>query len=483
MVKRSASSDSVPAARPGSSPVKRRRRSSSSSTSSGVLQELSHAGKEYGPKWNDWPAPRSAMAEARDFIRDIVDNKRSVLIVPDKDADGLSAGTLLYQTLIHMDHPPSLISVHHITKGNNVHSDYERETMHASGAEKIVVLDQGSRPGRSLAPPFDDKKSQGRRVLIVDHHMSDEWPEGSQVLTACQTPPIATAALLTYMFLRDLHPKVYEEEAWRAVVGVIGDLGTSVPKWGTAPWPSELGGVFRKLGSKSFSEAVSGINAPRRTAEYNVPKAWDIMLAARTPADMANNAFLKLCRLDVGDETAKWARTPPKFSPDGKVAVVTVHTGFQVHPVIATRWAGTLGRKSPKLLMVMCANTGFNPDPNKVSFSCRIAASLRNQPEDQQPNLIALLNEYGDRIPGFRERVGGDYARGHKEATGGIIPKDEFNLLLQTMGVPVPGMPSESVKNERGVTPSPKNASGKGKVIDPKQTNGIEKFFKAKPKE
>jgi hypothetical protein len=37
--------------------------------------------------------------------------------------------------------------------------------------------------------------------------------------------------------------------------------------------------------------------------------------------------------------------------------------------------------------------------------------------------LIALLNEYAEAIPGFRERVGNDYARGHKEATGGIIPK------------------------------------------------------------
>jgi hypothetical protein len=38
-------------------------------------------------------------------------------------------------------------------------------------------------------------------------------------------------------------------------------------------------------------------------------------------------------------------------------------------------------------------------------------------------NLIALLTEYGKSIPGFLERVGGDFARGHKEATGGIILK------------------------------------------------------------
>ena len=38
-------------------------------------------------------------------------------------------------------------------------------------------------------------------------------------------------------------------------------------------------------------------------------------------------------------------------------------------------------------------------------------------------NLIALLNEFAATIPGFRERVGNDFARGHQEATGGIIPK------------------------------------------------------------
>jgi hypothetical protein len=33
------------------------------------------------------------------------------------------------------------------------------------------VLDQGSRPGRSLV---SDKEEGSKRVLIVDHHMSDE---------------------------------------------------------------------------------------------------------------------------------------------------------------------------------------------------------------------------------------------------------------------------------------------------------------------
>ena len=40
--------------------------------------------------WADWPAPRSAMYAARAFLDDVIQHKRSVLIVPDKDADGLS---------------------------------------------------------------------------------------------------------------------------------------------------------------------------------------------------------------------------------------------------------------------------------------------------------------------------------------------------------------------------------------------------------
>jgi len=125
-----------------------------------------------------------------------------------------------------------------------------------------------------------------------------------------------------------------------------------------------------------------------------------ILLNAGHPREVANNAFLKLCRLDVNAETERWARTPPRFSIDGQVALITVESGFQsasdystriacwrlitVHPVIATRWAGSLGRKSAKLVMIMCANTEFNPDSSLVSFSCRLSSPLRKLPDDER---------------------------------------------------------------------------------------------------
>jgi hypothetical protein len=65
------------------------------------------------------------------------------------------------------------------------------------------------------------------------------------------------------------------------------------------------------------------------------------MLQARHPKDIADHAYLKLCKIDVKEETEKWARTgklrtygqlltsAPKFTLDGRVAVVTIDTAFQ----------------------------------------------------------------------------------------------------------------------------------------------------------
>lgn len=39
----------------------------------------------------------------------------------------------------------------------------------------VIVLDQGSRGGKSV---IDDREA---RVLVVDHHLSDEFPEGAMV--------------------------------------------------------------------------------------------------------------------------------------------------------------------------------------------------------------------------------------------------------------------------------------------------------------
>ena len=47
------------------------------------------------------------------------------------------------------------------------------------------------------------------------------------------------------MMLRDLHPSV-RQDGWRAVIGVVGDLGANAVKWGDPPWPAELGRALKE---------------------------------------------------------------------------------------------------------------------------------------------------------------------------------------------------------------------------------------------
>ena len=97
------------------------------------------------------------------------------LIVPDKDADGLDAGVIVHRTLVSLGLSPSLIDVHLVGKGSSIHAKEERAAMQSKNPNFIIVVDQGSRP----APPVVD--SPDVRSLIIDHHLSDEFPQDALV--------------------------------------------------------------------------------------------------------------------------------------------------------------------------------------------------------------------------------------------------------------------------------------------------------------
>ena len=65
--------------------------------------------------------------------------------------------------------------MHLITKNTSVHDESERAAMQAKNPKYIIVVDQGSRS----APPIID--SEDTKSLLIDHHLSDEFPEGALV--------------------------------------------------------------------------------------------------------------------------------------------------------------------------------------------------------------------------------------------------------------------------------------------------------------
>ena len=124
------------------------------------------------------------------------------------------------------------------------------------------------------------------------------------------------------------------------------------------------------------------------------------------------------------------------------------------HPLIATRWANHLSSKT--LEIVMCANSGFLPD--KVNFSCRIARVARQR--DPPVDIIAYLKAAADAHPSgtLRERMGEDFARGHVQASGGIVGVKEFEDLMEGLEV--------------GVKPGKREGSGEKGMGTPKKSSG-----------
>lgn len=346
---------------------------------------------------------------------------RKTLLVPDKDADGLSSGVILYRTLTTLGLDPALIDVHLIQKGSTVHAESEREAMAAKDPSYVIVLDQGSVD----SPPVIDSPST--KALIIDHHLSDHFPEGAQVVSACHYPPVSTSSLLTYEICKTLSPDLASSCAYLACIGTHGDLGNTL-KW-SPPFPY-MKETFKTFTKKSINDAVSLINAPRRTAKYDVITAWSALLASKDPKDLLSNGRLQSARVEINAEVEANTHTPPKFSADGRIAVLRINTPAQVHPVIATRWAGYLNSKA--LEIVMCANSGYVP--GMVNFSCRIARCAKSR--DPPVNIIESLKAAADlSSDGLRTRLGESFARGHKEASGGIVPLEAFEELMSLLKV------------------------------------------------
>ena len=348
-------------------------------------------------------------------------SRKNTLIVPDKDADGLSSGVIIYRTLTALGLDPSLIGVHLVEKGHTVHSELERTSMAAKKPGYIIVLDQGS----ISAPPLVDEPET--KSLILDHHLSDVFPERSQVVSACHYPPVATTSLLTYEICKTLHPSLESSCAFLACIGTHGDLGNTL-KW-NPPFP-DMKETFKTYTKKSINDAVSLLNAPRRTAKYDVITAWEALLQSKEPKDLLTNGRLQSARAEINEEVEMNTHTPPTFTPDGRIAVLKINSTAQVHPIIATRWAGHLNSKALEIVMV--ANYGYLD--GMVNFSCRIARCARSR--DPPVNIIDSLKAAADlSTDGLKERMGETFARGHKEASGGIVPTAAFEELMVLLKV------------------------------------------------
>lgn len=376
-----------------------------------------------------------------------------------------------------------------MTKGRSIHDAAERDLLSSTYPDTryLIVLDQGSRASPPLISTPDTK------TLILDHHLSSTFPTFSLVVSACHYPPIAPTSLLTYLLCSPLHPSqpTFDSScAYLACIGTHGDLGNTL-RW-LPPFP-DLTATLKHHTKKSITDAISLLNAPRRTPRYDVQTAWTALLSSSSPKDLLCHPRLLQARAETNDEVERHTHTPPKFTPDGRIAVLRIHSPAQVHPVIATRWAGFLNSK--KLGIVLVANSGYLP--GMVNFSCRVARCARARAtsgrviegegavthDSGEVNIIqALQDAAGLSTDGLSERLGESFARGHHEASGGVVPADAFEELMRLLRV------GEKVERggrvggeEEESTPRKKKTKTKMTGDEVAQKNTLGNYFKTAP--
>ncbi|UZJ53476.1 hypothetical protein CBS101457_002796 [Exobasidium rhododendri] len=425
-----------------------------------------------------WPAPASTIAKATEFIKRAARSNERILLIPDKDADGLSAGMIMKRTLVHLGAKPELIVEHHIPSGKNPASGSQREALESYKARWIIVLDQGSPAGPPLVKGaemgWQSEEEGAVRTMVLDHHyvtdLDTEGPQGSLLLNACKSEPVSTSALLAWVVCRPM----WEEGSsidYLAIIGTCGDLSINV-KW-EPPWP-DFEGEVKRWGRSKLGTAIAMLNAPRRTPMHDAVASWNALDASTNPIDILSSSTnpsyhrLNEARNLVKEETEKCTHTPPKFSKDSRIALLTIHSPYQVHPSVATRWSGSL-RGAKKLQVVMCANTGFGSLGERyVHFSCRIANAAKTRGE--KVNIIEILHEFAATDPTFLSdlKAAGEeqYAKGHKEASGGILPASFWKRFVEIMQIGVKNSPPP------GGTPT-KNSANKL----PNQNNKLTNYF------
>ena len=359
------------------------------------------------------------LAAAQDTFQDWlgrVDPAGRTVVFCHFDADGLGAGALFGRGLPLL----GLGNVEVVSSGRSesAFSDAARDRLRALAPDALLVTDLGVNEAGTL-------EADGVPVLYVDHHRPSGVPGGAAVVSGYDWDPVPCSAWLAYDLLEGAVPEVDElrELDWIAAVGVISDLGEK------APWPL-LADAKKRHTAKWLKETVALVNAARRAPTFDAETALDALMTFDGPKELALSETPAAERLRAARDVVKAevaearkaapvfsdrpAHVPPDVAPDDlRFALVRVDSAAQVHPLIAQQWRGRL-----KGYPVICANTGY--------LDGLVAFSTRSSRRDVKLPVLYQSIDTG--------AWNGRWGHGHDQASGGHLPPDVFNGVLDALG-------------------------------------------------
>lgn len=327
---------------------------------------------------------------------------RTILIVGHFDADGLCGVAIVKRTL---DRLGRAAEIRLVGRGENPWDAPLLVEWRDRRPAGLIVIDLGVRAG-VLAPDVP--------TVIIDHHRPTGVPGDAVVISGHGLEPEPTSALLAYWCAQGVAEVA--DLVWLAAMGLIGDMAAE----GAFPELAEAGARF---GKTALRDAVSLINAPRRTAAADATPALTLLLESDGPKPIVKgarpeNEALRAAKVEVNAELAEARRVPPRVGDE--VALIRFHSPCQIHPLIAQQWRGRLKDK-----IVLAANTGYRP--GWVHFAARSATGR---------DLIDFLAEH--RPPGADSH----YGSGHAQATGGALRLPDWNHFVTTLGLPDQQVPA-----------------------------------------
>ena len=352
------------------------------------------------PKSLDPVDPRAAAGRLfRDWLARVPADA-PMLVLGHFDADGLSAVAILVRAL---ERAGRIAAERLVGKGENPWSPELRAELSARAPGGLIVTDLGVREGAPLP---------GTPTVLIDHHVPTGAPGDALVISGNGLAPEPTSALLGFWCAAAIGPA--DDLLWLAAIGLIGDMAEGFP---------ELDEANARYGKTALKDAVSLINAPRRTAAADATPALTLLLQgdgpkAVTKGTAPENQALHAAKAEVKAELDAARRVAPKVR-DG-VALIRFHSPTQIHPLVAQQWRGRLRNE-----IVLAANTGYRD--GWVHFAARSAGDT---------DLIDFLARH--RPPGATEA----YGSGHRQATGGALRPADWNAFISGLGFPEEQVPA-----------------------------------------
>ena len=330
---------------------------------------------------------------------------RPPLIASHDDADGLSSAALLARAWEHAKRERPTVRL--VGRGENAWDDVFAKELAESDPTSAIIADLGV-AGRRPIPNCP--------LAVIDHHVPTGMPDNATVISGYGLEPTPSTSVLAHWCAAGLGNA--DDLDWLAAIGLIGDYGDK------ADFPV-IAAAKKRYGAGKLREAVSLVNAPRRSASGDAGAALALLLKARDPADVVSGDHSETAQCRDAQEEVKAAvaegrKQPPRFGSryGSDVAIIRVDSPCQIHPLVAQSWTGRLRKKDRPGVIVFAANVGFHP--GQVSFSGRVGGEgdiidllARHRPEGADPTR---------------------YGNGHRRASGGTLPTEAWNSFVRDLG-------------------------------------------------